>query len=118
MQSRGNSWSALSTMHGRYVRFINIQYYYYYCPLLLQQILADEADDLTEEEKEKLLEAYREIKESSQEKLDESRQDQRDHLMAKLAARKRLKEEVLKEETVAKELEHLSKQQVRRMIGA
>ena len=78
----------------------------------LQQFLAEEAEQMTAEEKTRVLQEYHEALDGTRQRLEDNRQTQRDHLMAKMAARKRLKEEVLKEEAVAKELEHLSKQQV------
>ncbi len=46
-------------------------------------------------------------------KLDKERANQKDRMLAKLAARKRLREEVTKEDAANAELDFISKNQVR-----
>ena len=77
-------------------------------------MLAEE-EEKTESEKNAILEQYLREVEGAQEKLKSSRDEQKEHLLAKLAARKRLKEEVMAENAVAKELDHITKKQVGRV---
>ena len=70
----------------------------------------------TEEEVQRLLSEYDSQLFASQAAIKDQRNAQRDTMLAKLAARRRMKEEITKENAVSSELDNITKAQVRNLI--
>ncbi|XP_077866206.1 uncharacterized protein LOC144353786 [Saccoglossus kowalevskii] len=69
-----------------------------------------EDSNKTQEERDKIMADYDKNSERIQNKFDAQKQKQQDELMARLAARKRMREELTTDESVHKELNNASKQ--------
>ena len=78
---------------------------------LFQELLSEE-EDKNDEEREAIMAEYLEGIKTLTGKLDKEKANQKAHMLAKLAARKRLREEVTKEDAANKELDFISKKQV------
>ena len=78
---------------------------------LFQELLSEE-EDKNDEEREAIMAEYLEGIKTLTGKLDKEKANQKAHMLAKLAARKRLREEVTKEDAANKELDYISKKQV------
>ena len=78
------------------------------------KVLQDSLKDATEEERRRILAQYEDDMFNAQAKLNEQRNSQKDILMAKLAARKRMREELEKEKAVRDELNRITAAQAAR----
>ena len=67
----------------------------------------------SEEERDRILAQFQGELDRLMNRQEEQKQTQRDKIIGKLAARKRLKEEMEKEQAVAKELDRITKRHVR-----
>jgi len=67
---------------------------------------------MKEEERDRILNQYQSELDKLMSRQDNQRQEQRDKIVGKLAARKRLREELEKEQAVAKELDRITKRHV------
>ena len=77
-----------------------------------QAALQKGLQDASEEERQRILSQYEEDMHTLDNKVEEQRGRQRDALLAKLAARKRMREELTKENGVSSELDRITKAQV------
>lgn len=76
------------------------------------EVVRNHMKGATEEEVRKILAQFDDDSYAARAKLEDQRTAQRDALLAKLATRRRMKEEVLKENAVAAELDRITKAQV------
>ena len=77
-----------------------------------EQSLRDAMRHMKEEERDRILNQYQSELDKLMSRQDNQRQEQRDKIVGKLAARKRLREELEKEQAVAKELDRITKRHV------
>ena len=96
-------------------------YYHYYYQEEARHaqldVLRGAAEGSSEEEVRRLLAQYEDDVYSVVAKLEDQRGSQRDALLAKLAARRRMKEELSKENAVASELNRITTAQVKVPVG-
>ena len=77
-----------------------------------EQALRDMLRNKSEEERDRILAQFQGELDRLMNRQEEQKQTQRDKIIGKLAARKRLKEEMEKEQAVAKELDRITKRHV------
>ena len=77
-----------------------------------QKVLNSALKDASEEERRRILEQFESDSLAVSNALREQKESQRDALLAKLAARKRMREELERERAVASELDRITKIQV------
>ncbi|KAH3750553.1 hypothetical protein DPMN_185080 [Dreissena polymorpha] len=80
--------------------------------LAQEQALRDALRSKKEDERDRILALYQSELDKLVSRQDDARQAQRDKIVGKLAARKRLREEVEKEQAVARELDRITKRHV------
>lgn len=77
-----------------------------------EQALRDAMRNMSEEERDKILAQYQSEMDKLLSRQDEVKQAQKDKIVGKLAARKRVREELEREQAVARELDRITKRHV------
>ena len=77
-----------------------------------EQSLRDMMRNKSEDERDKIMAQFQSEMDLLMSRQEDQKQTQRDKIVSKLAARKRLREELAKEQAVAKELDRITKKHV------